>query len=108
MAKSDLAQFDGTVTDLGEGGVYKIKLEKNETEVSAKLCGKMRRYNIQVVLGDRVTVGFSPKDLKTGLISQRYRSLYELSSLQFSSSVVVVFPRLDFRLFLGDFYSAWL
>ena len=73
MAKSDLAQFDGTVTNLGAGGLYKIKLEKNETEVSAKLCGKMRRYNIQVVLGDRVTVGFSPKDLKTGLIIYRYR-----------------------------------
>ena len=73
MAKSDLAQFDGVVANIAAGGVYKIKLEKNQAEVSAKLCGKMRRYNIQVVLGDRVTVGFSPKDLKTGLIIYRYR-----------------------------------
>ncbi len=73
MAKSDLAQFDGLVTDIGAGGLYKVKLEKNSAEISAKLCGKMRRYNIQVVLGDRVTVGFSPQDLSTGLIIYRYR-----------------------------------
>jgi len=73
MAKSDLAQFDGHVTDINAGGLYKVKLEKNETEISAKLCGKMRRYNIQVVLGDKVTVGFSPQDLSTGLIVYRYR-----------------------------------
>ena len=73
MAKSDLAQFDGLVTNIGAGGIYKVKLEKNNAEVSAKLCGKMRRYNIQVVLGDRVTIGFSPQDLNTGLIIYRYR-----------------------------------
>ena len=74
MAKSDLTQFDGQVVDVSAGGVYKIQLEnKEEIQVSAKLCGKMRRYNIQVVVGDRVTVGFSPKDLTTGLIIYRYR-----------------------------------
>lgn len=73
MAKSDLAQFDGQIIDIGAGGRYKVKLEKNNAEVYAKLCGKMRRYNIQVVLGDRVTVGFSPQDLNTGLIIYRYR-----------------------------------
>ena len=73
MAKSDLTQFDGQVTDVSAGGVYKIQLENKDIQVSAKLCGKMRRYNIQVVLGDRVTVGFSPQDLNTGLIVYRYR-----------------------------------
>ena len=73
MAKSDLAQFDGVIKDIAAGGLYKVELEKNKAEVYAKLCGKMRRYNIQVVLGDRVTVGFSPKDLTTGLIIYRYR-----------------------------------
>ena len=73
MAKSDLAQFDGQITNIAAGGIYKVKLEKNNAEISAKLCGKMRRYNIQVVLGDRVTVGFSPQDFNTGLILYRYR-----------------------------------
>ena len=73
MAKSDLAQFEGKVIDVAAGGFYKIRLDKKDVEVSAKLCGKMRRYNIQVVVGDRVTVGFSPQDLTTGLIVYRYR-----------------------------------
>ena len=73
MAKSDLTQFDGQVVDVAAGGVYKIKLDTKDIEVSAKLCGKMRRYNIQVVVGDKVTVGFSPKDFSTGLIIYRYR-----------------------------------
>lgn len=73
MAKSDLKQFDGQVIDVAAGGFYKIRLDKKDVEISAKLCGKMRRYNIQVVVGDRVTVGFSPQDLTTGLIVYRYR-----------------------------------
>ena len=73
MAKSDLTQFDGQVTDIKAGGMYKVTLEKNNLEVNAKLCGKMRRCNIQVVLGDKVTVGVSPGDLRTGLIIYRYR-----------------------------------
>ena len=73
MAKSDLAQFEGKVVDVAAGGVYKIRLDNKDVEVSAKLCGKMRRYNIHVVTGDRVTVGFSPHDLTTGLIVYRYR-----------------------------------
>ncbi len=73
MAKSDLAQFEGKVVDIAAGGRYKVKLDNRDIEVSAKLCGKMRRYNIQVVLGDRVTVGFSPQDMSAGLIVYRYR-----------------------------------
>ena len=73
MAKSDLAQFEGQVTKINAGGIYQVTLEKNKASISAKLCGKMRRYNIQVVLGDRVTVGFSPQDFNTGLIIYRHR-----------------------------------
>ena len=73
MAKSDLTQFDGKVIDVSAGGFYKVRLDKKNVEISAKVCGKMRRYNIQVVVGDRVTVGFSPQDLTTGLIVYRYR-----------------------------------
>ncbi len=74
MAKSDLKKFEGEVIDTCAGGVYKVKLDKPEIEVMATLCGKMRCYNIKVVLGDRVTVGFSPQGLATkGLIVHRYR-----------------------------------
>ena len=78
MPKSDLIQLDGQIVKVCSNGLYKVKLEKKDkekkdVEVSARLCGKMRRYNIQVVNGDRVTVGFSPHDLNLGLIIYRYR-----------------------------------
>ncbi|MDO8644224.1 MAG: translation initiation factor IF-1, partial [bacterium] len=38
-----------------------------------KLCGKMKRFNIRVIVGDKVTVGVSPYDPTHGLIVQRER-----------------------------------
>lgn len=72
MAKEDLAQFDGKVVDALAGGIYKIKLDNN-IEILAKLCGKMRRFNIRVVVGDKVTVGVSPYDPTHGLIMYRHK-----------------------------------
>lgn len=72
MAKEDLAQLDGKVIDALAGGIYKVQLDNN-VEISAKLCGKMRRFNIRVVVGDRVTVGVSPYDPTHGLIMYRHK-----------------------------------
>ena len=52
MAKDDLAQLDGKVVDALAGGLYKVELD-NKVVINAKLCGKMRRFNIRVVVGDR-------------------------------------------------------
>ena len=72
MAKDDLAQIEGKIVDALAGGIYKVKLE-NGIEIQAKLCGKMRRFNIRVVVGDRVTVGVSPYDPSHGLIMFRHK-----------------------------------
>ncbi len=72
MSKEDLAQLDGKVIDALAGGIYKVQLD-NQVEISAKLCGKMRRFNIRVVVGDRVTVGVSPYDPTHGLIMYRHK-----------------------------------
>jgi len=73
MAKDDLAQLEGQVVDAAAGGIYKVKLQENAVEISAKLCGKMRRFNIRVVVGDKVTVGVSPYDPTHGLIMYRHK-----------------------------------
>jgi translation initiation factor IF-1 len=73
MAKEDLAQLDGKIIDALAGGVYKVKLDSNAVEILAKLCGKMRRFNIRVVVGDKVTVGVSPYDPSHGLIMYRHK-----------------------------------
>jgi translation initiation factor IF-1 len=72
MAKDDLAQLEGKITDAGAGGLYKVGLD-NGVEIVARLCGKMRRFNIRVVVGDRVTVGVSPYDPTNGLILYRHK-----------------------------------
>ena len=72
MSKDDLAQFEGRIVDALAGGIYKVRLENN-TELSAKLCGKMRRFNIRVVVGDKVTIGVSPYDPTHGLIMFRHK-----------------------------------
>lgn len=72
MAKDDLAQVDGKIIDVLAGGQYKVKLD-NQFEITAKLCGKMRRFNIRVVVGDKVTVGVSPYDPTHGLIMYRHK-----------------------------------
>lgn len=72
MAKDDLVNIDGKVSNLSGGGVYSITLD-NGIDISAKLCGKMKRFKIKVVVGDRVTVGMSPYDPTHGLILHRHK-----------------------------------
>ncbi|MCS6837456.1 MAG: translation initiation factor IF-1 [Bdellovibrionaceae bacterium] len=72
MAKDDLAQFEGKIIDALAGGIYKVQLDNNVV-IQAKLCGKMRKFNIRVVVGDRVSVGVSPYDPSHGLIMYRLK-----------------------------------
>ncbi|MEK7358185.1 MAG: translation initiation factor IF-1 [Bdellovibrionota bacterium] len=72
MAKDDLASVEGKITGLTGGGVYDIMLE-NGVAITAKLCGKMRKFKIKVVVGDKVTIGVSPYDVAHGLILHRHK-----------------------------------
>jgi translation initiation factor IF-1 len=62
----------GTVTEALPGTKFRVELE-NGHEVIAYLCGKMRKYYIKILLGDRVKVELSPYDLSNGRIVYRYR-----------------------------------
>ncbi len=73
MSKDDLVQLDGKVTDLKGGGTYMVVLD-NGASVSARLSGKMKKFKIRIVVGDRVTVAVSPYDVSHGLITFRHRS----------------------------------
>ncbi len=73
MAKDDLVQIDGKITDLRGGGTYAITLD-NGVVVSARLCGKMKKFKIRIVVGDRVTVAVSPYDTTHGLIMFRHKA----------------------------------
>jgi translation initiation factor IF-1 len=62
----------GTVTEALPGTQFKVELE-NGHEILAYLCGKMRKYYIRILLGDRVKVEISPYDLTRGRITYRYK-----------------------------------
>jgi translation initiation factor IF-1 len=70
LARDDLAKTEGVITDVKAGGHFTVKLDSGQ-EISAKLSGRMRKFHIRVILGDRVTVGVSPYDLSHGLIIHR-------------------------------------
>ena len=71
MARDDLISADGTVVDI-TGGAYAVKLESGII-VQARLSGRMKKFKIRVLVGDRVTVGVSPYDPSHGLITHRLR-----------------------------------
>ena len=72
MSKEDLIRLDGKVSDATGGGNYQILLDNGVT-VTARLCGKMKRFKIRIIVGDRVTVGLSPYDPTHGLITHRQK-----------------------------------
>jgi translation initiation factor IF-1 len=65
--------MDGKVVEALPNTTFKVKLE-NDYEVLAYLSGKMRKYYIRVLLGDRVRVELSPYDLTKGRIVYRHRN----------------------------------
>ena len=73
MAKEELLEFEGTVTEVLPDGNYRVKLENDHT-VLAYTAGKMRKYRIRTILGDRVTVEMSPYDVDKGRISFRHKT----------------------------------
>lgn len=77
MAKDeDKIQVEGNVVEALPGTQFKVRLD-NGHEVLAYLSGKMRKYYIRILLGDRVRVEVSPYDLTRGRIVYRQRKFTE-------------------------------
>ena len=72
MAKEEKIELEGKVTEALPATQFKVELD-NGHEVLAYLSGKMRKYYIRILLGDRVKVAISPYDLTRGRITFRYR-----------------------------------
>ena len=72
LSKDDLIDIQGTVVAVHSGGLYRVQCDAGH-EVLAQLSGRMRRFRIKVVPGDRVTVGVSPYDPVRGIITFRAR-----------------------------------
>ena len=74
MAKSEeKIQVEGVVIEALPGTQFKVRLDDNDHEILAYLSGKMRKYYIRILLGDRVKVEMSPYDLSRGRIVYRHK-----------------------------------
>jgi len=72
MAKEEVLEMRGTVTELLPNAMFRVKLE-NDHEVLAHTAGKMRKNRIRVLAGDDVLVELTPYDLTKGRITYRYK-----------------------------------
>ena len=72
MARQDMVELDGIVSDVLPSSMFRIALE-NGHSVLATVGGKMRRFRIRVLSGDRVKVEVSPYDLTRGRITFRHK-----------------------------------
>ena len=72
LASDDLIELEGTIKEVYAGGNFLVATDKG-IDVLAHLAGKMRQFQIRVVLGDRVTVAVSPYDFKKGRITYRQK-----------------------------------
>src|ERR1044072_3337485 len=73
MAKEELLEFDGLVTEVLPDGNFRVKLD-NDHGVLADTAGKMRKSRIRAAVGVRVIVEMSPYALQRGRISFRHKS----------------------------------
>jgi translation initiation factor IF-1 len=73
MAKEEeKIQVEGTIVEALPGTQFRVRLD-NGHEILAYLSGRMRKYYIRILLGDRVRVEMSPYDLTRGRIVYRQK-----------------------------------
>ena len=70
--KEEKAEVEGTVVEALPNTQFSVRLD-NGHEVLAYLSGRMRRYYIRILLGDRVRVEISPYDTTRGRITYRHK-----------------------------------
>jgi translation initiation factor IF-1 len=72
MAKEELIEMKGVVTELLPNAMFRVMLE-NDHEVLGHTAGKMRKNRIRVLVGDDVMVELTPYDLTKGRITYRFK-----------------------------------
>jgi len=73
MAKEETLQAQGTVIECLPNAMFRVKLDENDHIITGIISGKIRKNNINILLGDRVDIEMSPYDLTKGRITFRYK-----------------------------------
>jgi translation initiation factor IF-1 len=69
--KDDIIEVDGVITELLPNQFFRIELDNGHT-VTAYTGGRMKKFRIRLVEGDRVKVELSIYDVTKGRIIYRY------------------------------------
>lgn len=72
MSKEMAIEVEGTISEVLPSTTFRVQLV-NGHNVVATLAGKMRRFRIRVIAGDKVIVAISPYDLTRGRITFRHK-----------------------------------
>ncbi len=70
--KEEAISLDAVVTENLPNAQFRVKLDDTGQEILAYVSGKMRKYWIRLMVGDRVKVEVSPYDLTRARIVYRY------------------------------------
>jgi len=73
MVKEEAIEVEGVVTKALSNAKFAVEME-NGHMITAYPAGKMRKFFIKILPGDRVTVALSPYDLSKGRITFRHKS----------------------------------
>lgn len=71
MAKEELIEMQGRVDEVLPDSRFRVTLE-NGHQLIAYTGGKMRKFRIRVLAGDKVTLEMSPYDLNKGRVTFRH------------------------------------
>ena len=72
MAKQEAIELEGLVTEVLPDQNFRVRLQ-NDHVVLAYAAGKMSKFRIRVLVGDRVTLELSPYDMSRGRIIYRHK-----------------------------------
>lgn len=70
MPKESVVKVEGEVIDVLPNATFKVKLD-NGIEILSYIAGRLRQYEIRIVMGDKVSVEITPYDLSRGRIVRR-------------------------------------
>lgn len=70
MAKEEVIKMTGVVDEVLGNSMFRVKLENNHM-VTAYIGGKLRKFTIKIMQGDKVDIEMSPYDLSKARIVYR-------------------------------------
>ena len=71
MRKEEQVQLEAEVTDALTDARFRVKLD-NGQEILVYVSGRMRKFFIRILPGDKVIVELSPYDMTKGRITYRH------------------------------------